>query len=107
MSETQTALLKEPFIPKKMMTNTAAFYKELTGDSSIDAAKHAITHLLPRITADAIIHDNGCGTGEVTKAIWNPIPESILIQATDRNQYMIDGCREFATAGNWPVEATV
>ncbi|KAF7909165.1 hypothetical protein BELL_0400g00030 [Botrytis elliptica] len=89
-----------------MMTKTAALYKELTGDSSIHAAAHAITHLLPRITADAIIHNNGCVTGEVTKAIMESNPPE-RIEATDRNQYMIYGCREFAIAGNWPVEATV
>ncbi|TGO25873.1 hypothetical protein BPAE_0071g00450 [Botrytis paeoniae] len=108
MSETQTVSVKEPFVPKQMMAKTAALYKELTGDSSIDAAKHAIARLLPPFTADAIIHDNGCGTGEVTKAIMESHPpEGILVQATDRNQYMIDSCLEFATAGNWPVEATV
>ncbi|TEY85742.1 hypothetical protein BOTCAL_0013g00500 [Botryotinia calthae] len=101
MSETQTGLVEEPFIPKQMMAKTAAIYKELTGDSSIDAAKHTITRLLPPFTADAIIHDNGCGTGEVTKAIMESnSPEGITIKATDRNQYMIDGCREFANAGN-------
>lgn len=36
----------------------------------------------------------------------NP-PDGITIKATNRNQYMIDGCRKFATAGNWPVEETV
>ncbi|TGO45978.1 hypothetical protein BCON_0352g00040 [Botryotinia convoluta] len=132
MSETQTVPVKEPFVPKQMMAKTAALYKELTGDSSTDAAKHAITHLLSPFTADAIsknisfldiptpkihikrslnlnlVHDNGCITGEVTKAImeFHP-PDGIIIQATDRNQYMIDSCRDFATAGNWPVEATV
>ncbi|TGO34633.1 hypothetical protein BHYA_0189g00040 [Botrytis hyacinthi] len=82
MSETQTMPVKDPF--------------------------HTITHLLPPFTADAIIHDNGRGTDEVTKAIMesNP-PEGIIIKATDRNQYMIDSCREFVIAGNWPVEAVV
>jgi SAM-dependent methyltransferase len=36
----------------------------------------------------------------------NP-PQGIQIKATDRNQYMIDGCQEFAAAGDWPVQATV
>ena len=108
MAETPPPLATEPFTPKQMMPKTAELYKELTGDSSVDAAKHTITHLLPPFAAHAIIHDNGCGTGEVTQAIMtsNP-PEGITIKATDRNQYMIDGCREFATAGKWPGEATV
>lgn len=54
MSETQTDPVKEPFAPKQMMAKTAALYKELTGDSSIDTAKHTITYLLPPFTADAI-----------------------------------------------------
>jgi hypothetical protein len=54
MSETQTDPVKEPFAPKQMMAKTAALYKELAGDSSIDAAKHTIAHLLPPFTADAI-----------------------------------------------------
>ncbi|KAF7929255.1 uncharacterized protein EAE98_005174 [Botrytis deweyae] len=93
-----------------MMTKTAALYKELTGDSSILAAKHAITHLLSPFTADAISKNStttAVSPAKSQKRSWNPIPESILIQATDRNQYMIYGCREFAPAGNWPVEATV
>ncbi|KAF7906839.1 hypothetical protein EAF00_001117 [Botryotinia globosa] len=87
MSETKTAPVKEPIVPTQMMSKTAALYQELTGDFSIDAVKHTISHFLPPFTADAI-------TG-------------ITIKASDRNRYMIDRCREFATAENWPVEASV
>jgi len=99
-----------PFTPKQMYPKTAALYNELTGNSSIDVAKHIVTKLLPPFTADAVIHDNGCGTGEVTSQIMEtnpPPPSGIIIKSTDKNQYMIDGCRERATAGGWPVEAIV
>ncbi|TGO07390.1 hypothetical protein BTUL_0284g00050 [Botrytis tulipae] len=77
MSETHTMPIKELFVPKQMISKTMALYKELTGDSSIDAAAHTITHLLPPFTADAIIQDNGCGTGEVTKAIMESHPPEV------------------------------
>ncbi|TGO90272.1 hypothetical protein BPOR_0071g00040 [Botrytis porri] len=91
-----------------MMAKTAALSKELTGNSSIDAAKYTITHLLPPFPADAIIqsspvHDNGYSTGKATRAIMESHShpeESIQIQATDRNQCMIDSYLELSTAGN-------
>ncbi|KAF7920229.1 uncharacterized protein EAE97_011570 [Botrytis byssoidea] len=86
MSEAHTMPVKDPFVPKQMMSKTAALYQELTGDSSIDTAAHTITHLLPPFTADAIIHDNGWGTGEDTKAIIEShLPDGITIKASDRN----------------------
>jgi hypothetical protein len=54
MSETQATQLKEPFTPKQLMPKTAELYKELTGDSSVDAAKYTIANLLPPFTADDI-----------------------------------------------------
>lgn len=55
-----------------------------------------------------MIHDNGRGTGEVTSQIIKTSPPpGIIIKATDKNKYMIEGCRERATIGGWPLEAIV
>ncbi|TGO43750.1 hypothetical protein BOTNAR_1313g00030 [Botryotinia narcissicola] len=70
MSETHTMPVKDPFVPKQMITKTAVLYQELTGDSSIDPVKHTISHLLPPFTADAISKNNNF--------LDNPLLKSIL-----------------------------
>jgi ubiquinone/menaquinone biosynthesis C-methylase UbiE len=53
---------------------------------------HILTSLLPPLPSDAVIHDNGCGTGAVTSAILAAHP-SLTTHCTDANAYMIESIK--------------
>lgn len=108
----QTSTLSESaplyrFYPPRYCGADSNVYKHIMGNSSLDVAKHIMRELLPPFTADAIIHDNGCGTGEVTSQIMEtnpPPPKGIVIKATEKDEYKIGGCRERVRFSGWPVE---
>jgi hypothetical protein len=79
------------FHPKQMFPKTAALFEAIIGTTSEDTNKHIFTQLLPPFPPDSLIHDNGCGSGQVTSEIvaTNP-PSSIRIIATDANKYVLD-----------------
>jgi trans-aconitate methyltransferase len=63
----------------------------MIGESTITVARQYLRDHLPPIAADAVIHDNGCGTGAVTRAVLETYPELVssspktTIYATDTN----------------------
>jgi ubiquinone/menaquinone biosynthesis C-methylase UbiE len=97
-----------PFTPKQMYPKTAALFEAIIGTTSEDVNQHIFTHLFPPFPPDSLIHDNGCGSGQVTSEIMatHP-PSSIRIIATDANIYQVDGCQAKVDANQWPVETLV
>jgi hypothetical protein len=49
-----------------MFPKTAALFEAIIGTTSEDTNKHIFTHLLPLFPPDSLIHDNGCGSDQVT-----------------------------------------
>ncbi|KXX77989.1 Ubiquinone/menaquinone biosynthesis C-methyltransferase UbiE [Madurella mycetomatis] len=93
----------QSFIPKQAFRPDAQLYEEIVGDSTANIAK-AFLGLIPPPGPDAIIHDNGCGGGQVIGQIMETRPPaSIRIEATDIDPTQISNCAEAAVAGNWPV----
>lgn len=98
---------KTPFTPKQCYPKNADLYAEIVGDSTANVAEHFLT-LLPPFASDSVIHDNGCGGGEVTAKIMatNP-PPGIQIHATDFDPTMIANCDKMVASHGWPVKTSL
>ena len=96
-----------PFTPKQCFPKNADLYAEIVGDATSNVAQHFISSISP-FSPKSIIHDNGCGGGEVTAQIMatNP-PASIKIQATDVDRTMLENCKKLSAARGWPVTTAV
>lgn len=72
------------FIPKQAVKIDESLFRELDSDVTKFVANSLIAHDLPTFHADSVVHDNGCGSGAVTRGIiaTNP-PAGIQIYATD------------------------
>ena len=77
---------------------------EIVGDSTSRVAEHFLS-LNPPIPPKSVVHDNGCGGGEVTVDM-NPAT-NIDIHATDIDPIMVTKRRKLVSLHGWPVEATV
>ena len=99
MRKEMTQLGPEQCFPKK-----ADLYVEVVGDSTSRVAEHSLS-LDPPIPPKSVVHDNGCGGGEVT-AEMNPAA-NIDIYATDIDPIMVTKCRKLVSLHGWPVEATL
>ncbi|KAI6086523.1 S-adenosyl-L-methionine-dependent methyltransferase [Hypoxylon rubiginosum] len=101
-AETQTA-----FMPKRCFPRTSRLLGSMIGESTISVARHYLTELIPPIAPGAVIHDNGCGTGAVTRAVLELYPELLAsptkttIHATDINPSFIDDFREYVVSQGW------
>lgn len=100
-----------PFIPKQaqeaLAVGPAAIWKELRGDLSDELARYLLT-LAPPITATSKIHDNGCGSGAVSRAVMelNP-PSGAHVDATDIDAAALAELEEAVVANSWPVGTEV
>lgn len=74
-----------PFMPKQAIHVHGTYLQELYGNITGTLIRNLLKDL-PSIAPNSVIHDNGCGSGAVTRAILdtNP-PTSIQIHATDIN----------------------
>ncbi|KAK0124227.1 hypothetical protein ONS95_009203 [Cadophora gregata] len=102
-----------PFIPKQAQPKSAELFERIIGNSSEIVAQHILSSRLPLIPANSVIHDNGCGTLQVTSEIFTPTasnpspPPNITIHATDSNVYQISAASAKALSNNWPVQTAV
>ncbi|EHL00666.1 S-adenosyl-L-methionine-dependent methyltransferase [Glarea lozoyensis ATCC 20868] len=96
------------FVPKQALAPTPQLYDELVGDSMEKLAQVTLAQLSP-LPFGSIIHDNGCGTGAATAAIFNLSTSSkldILIHGTDINPKALELYTSNLTTRNWPATAT-
>ncbi|CZR63210.1 uncharacterized protein PAC_13107 [Phialocephala subalpina] len=96
-----------PFVPKQALAPTPQLYDELIADCMINLAKVTVSQI-PPITSGSVIHDNGCGTGAGTTAIFASIsnsPAAISVKATDINDHALEIYRGKAIKNNRPAEA--
>ncbi|KAH6680689.1 hypothetical protein B0J14DRAFT_558031 [Halenospora varia] len=96
------------FTPKQCIPKSASLFQEIIGNTSEQVCQKLFP-LLSSILLNAKIHDNGCGTGEVTGEIMKTpnLPPNVHIFATDRNAYIVEGCQKKVDASNWPVTTKV
>lgn len=98
-----TPVGQNAFVPKQAITKDVDLYAEITANSTRDVAR-AILDFLPPIPANAKIHDNGCGSGEVTSAILERLTTAqdaatavrgpgVSIEATDIDDSYLDRLR--------------
>jgi ubiquinone/menaquinone biosynthesis C-methylase UbiE len=101
----------DPFVPKQCVARTSHLLGSMIGESTITVARAYLRDQSPPIPAGAVIHDNACGTGTVTRAILEKSPEMIssspptIIHATDINSSFIDEFKEQVKSRGW--ETTV
>ncbi|KAL9109730.1 MAG: hypothetical protein Q9227_005599 [Pyrenula ochraceoflavens] len=93
------------FTPKQTLSFNGELLDELQGNMSVQIAERLIT-MLPPFTSDSHLHDSGCGTGAVTRAVMatNP-PRGLKITANDKQDMFLDAYRVTAAANNWPAVA--
>ena len=95
------------FSSKQCFPKNSDLYAEIVGDSTSGVAEHFLS-LIPPIPPKSVVHDNGCGGGEVTAQIMAVNPAAnIDIYATDIDPTVVAKCRKLASLHGWLVEATV
>lgn len=97
--------MSQPFVPQQAVKHDGAQLKRLQGDVSDDIARDLLKEL-PPISNFAVIHDNGCGYGAVTRALMASSPPSdIKIHATDLNpMYYAELQAEIDKNPTWKVD---
>ncbi|RYO97040.1 hypothetical protein DL765_011338 [Monosporascus sp. GIB2] len=94
------------FVPKQAYPPNADLYEEIVGDSTSYIAEKFLELTQP-LPPYAIIHDNGCGGGQVIEKIMGTQPPpTIQIEATDIDPTQISNCTRAAAAAGWPVRVT-
>jgi ubiquinone/menaquinone biosynthesis C-methylase UbiE len=95
------------FKPKQAVEPSAAAFEALVGDCMEHAARLTLCQI-PRIPSDAVVHDNGCGTGASTAAIIEFLADptaKVNIIGTDINDDALNLYRKKAADGHWPASA--
>ena len=97
----------EKFKPKQCPPPSPELLSYFMGGSTGRIAEHCVT-LLQDVGPESIIHDNGCGTGEVSQAIISKLKATssdsehgITVHATDFIRPMIDLVASRAKAEAW------
>lgn len=94
------------FVPKQCFPRDPALFREITGHTLEDVASQMIA-LVPPLTSSSTVHDNGYGTGTVTKAIMTSDTTPGLIHATDIDPTMVSAVQATAASQGWTnVEAS-
>lgn len=90
--------------PQAVATPTASL-RYLSGNGPLQIAKAAISHL-PTVTPRSVIHDNGCGDGNVTRVILSSrlrVGWPARIHATDIDDESLQYLDDDARQSGWPV----
>lgn len=82
-------------------------YETTGGLVTAQFAAHNLT-LIPPIQDGAIIHDNACGSGTVSRLLLSTAnPPSLVIHATDIDPPFVTALSHAALQNKWPVSATL
>ncbi|KAK6214302.1 hypothetical protein LQW54_004528 [Pestalotiopsis sp. IQ-011] len=92
------------FAPKQAFAPNADLYEEIVGDSTSSMAAKFLG-MIPSLPPDAVVHDNGCGGGQViAKLMETHPPSTIRIHATDIEPTQIENCKKTAAAADWSAD---
>ncbi|KAN0099209.1 S-adenosyl-L-methionine-dependent methyltransferase [Hyaloscypha variabilis] len=105
-----TALRFKPsaFTPPQAHITQPPWMKAIQGTIPGQIAQSCIL-ALPPITPESIIHDNGCGDGNVTRSILSNLPATkhpSVIHATDIAPELLSKLQEQVARNAWPVVTT-
>jgi len=83
-------------------------YETTGGLVTAQFASHNLT-LIPPIQDGAVIHDNACGSGTLSRLVLaNPnLPSSLRIHATDIDPPFVSALSHTISENNWPLHATL
>jgi SAM-dependent methyltransferase len=98
------------FNPKQALKFDPRFLLKLNGGLTRSVADQIVSNHIPPLSATSRIHDNGCGTGEVAKALIENscLPAGAKIAASDINTTFLDDLdRLLEENSSWPVETQV
>lgn len=90
-----------PFKPKQALAPTADLYKEMAADAFENMGRASLAQI--SIPAGAKVHDNGCGVGAGSHAIFEKQPD-VSITATDIDDRALELYKQ--RAASWPAEAS-
>jgi SAM-dependent methyltransferase len=94
--------MADNFTPKQAELQDARAYADLSSKFTQGIAEKAIDLFFPK-TESLLVHDNGCGTGEVTRAIV--ARRSLLtIKANDNDPLYVAAYSAAAKSNGWPAE---
>jgi SAM-dependent methyltransferase len=82
-------------------------YETTGGLVTAQFAKHNLSLIEP-IQEGAVIHDNACGSGTVSRLILQSatVPENITIKATDIDPPFLSALQYAAKQNGWPIDVT-
>ncbi|KAI4656364.1 uncharacterized protein J4E79_007917 [Alternaria viburni] len=81
-------------------------YEATGGAVTSQFAAHNLS-LLPPIPPNAIIHDNACGAGTVSRKILSSkTPSGFKIHATDIDQVFLDALQSDVQKNSWPIDVS-
>jgi len=98
------------FTPSQANVSQPGFMKATAGQGPFQVAQ-ACLEKLPAITTSSIIHDNGCGDGNVTRLILSQYPTAAdypnRIHATDIAAELVEVLTKDAKTNGWPVSTAL
>ncbi|OAL00889.1 S-adenosyl-L-methionine-dependent methyltransferase [Phaeosphaeriaceae sp. SRC1lsM3a] len=102
--------MSAPFVPKQALEFDPRYLIKLSGGLTRTVADKVVSKCAPPLSSTSRIHDNGCGTGEVAKALIENglVPAGATIAATDINTTFLGELNEVLKKNeSWPVESKV
>lgn len=95
------------FRPKKFVVVNGEVLREFLSSATEAIARGLLRPLAPLLVAGSHVHDNGCGAGAITEAIFSSHSagdaSSIQISATDINAAALASLQAKAEEKGWPV----
>ncbi|KAK8105167.1 uncharacterized protein PG998_004576 [Apiospora kogelbergensis] len=97
------------FKPKQIVLIDETALQEFLG-SATEAVAHEFLRPLVPLPVGSHVHDNGCGSGAITKALFSlqpplknadPDRQDIRVSATDRSPAAVKQLQSMATSENW------
>ncbi|KAF2014408.1 S-adenosyl-L-methionine-dependent methyltransferase [Aaosphaeria arxii CBS 175.79] len=102
--------MSAPFAPKQALKFDPRYLLKLSAGLTRSVADQIVSNHIPPLSKTSRIHDNGCGAGEVAKALveHNAVPAGATIAATDINTTFLDELNKALEENkSWPIESQV
>jgi len=96
---------KSDFRPPQASPQLPASLKILSGTAPLQIAQACVNYLTA-VTPNSVLHDNGCGNGNVTCSLLHGFDEAQypkLIHATDVSKELLDKLSTTVKENGWPV----
>ncbi|OAL00895.1 S-adenosyl-L-methionine-dependent methyltransferase [Phaeosphaeriaceae sp. SRC1lsM3a] len=95
--------MADEYTPRQAELQDARAYAELSSKFTQSIAEKVINKIFPK-EGSLVVHDNGCGTGEVTRAIVARNLPNLTIKANDNDPLYVEAYTAAAKSNAWPAE---